>query len=57
MKKFDIGIVGTIVSILGGVLTLGGGILSTVDVKRTAIQTAHDTTIEYLDAATKTEEA
>lgn len=57
MKKFDIGIVSMIMGILGGALSFGGGILSTIDAKRTAIQTAHDTTIEYLNTATKTEEA
>ena len=57
MKKINFGKASMIMTVLGGIASLIGGIAGTIDAKQTAIQTAHDTTIEYLDANIKNEES
>lgn len=52
-KKFDFGKAGMFISILGGIMSIIGGFFSEKDAKQTAIETAHDTAIEYLTAATQ----
>lgn len=53
MKKVNMGKVSMLMSILGGIMALIGGVASNIDSKQTAQKTARDTTIEYLDACAK----
>ena len=55
IAKINFGKASMIMTILGGLATLIGGIAGNIDAHQTAEKTAHDTAIQYLDAATKEE--
>lgn len=60
LSKINMGKASMIMTILSGILSLIGGVASIVDAKQTAVETARETTQEYLDkcaaSAEKTEE-
>lgn len=60
LSKINMGKVSMVMTILSGIVSLLGGVASVIDAKQTAVETARETTQEYLNnctaAAEKTEE-
>lgn len=49
LSKINMGKASMIMTILSGVLSLIGGVAGVIDAKQTAVETARETTREYLD--------
>ena len=49
LSKINMGKASMIMTILSGILSLIGGVASVVDAKQTAVETARETTQEYLN--------
>ena len=60
LSKINMGKVSMVMTILSGIVSLLGGVASVIDAKQTAVETARETTQEYLSncaaAAEKTQE-
>ena len=54
-SKINMGKASLIMTILGGLASLLGGIASTLDARQTAVETARETTLEYLNTSTQEE--
>lgn len=49
LSKINMGKASMVMTILSGILSLIGGVASVMDAKQTAVETARETTKEYLD--------
>lgn len=56
LSKINMGKASMIMTILSGIMSLIGGVASVIDAKQTAVETARETTQEYLDKCAATAE-